>query len=257
MVRAAALPVRVPAPVVPSTALRVRARRLQGRPIATEERDIAAETGAFALEGEIGPLSCVSAGVLRRVAALLLPIAALLVSACSNSVDLSAGNEDLHPLLPGAPIGFDDLVTGTDVSAQYPHATFSSDPGCACQASDAAGMAASAPNYIFTYYTCPNGASASVFVDFDVPVHELSFKGVGVNGAAKVATLRVTNDEGVQTVDMVGQGDPTTPVQVDLTKFQHVTRLEIVDVNDDYGMGFDDFVFQPQSAGHDPEKAPK
>jgi hypothetical protein len=216
----------------------------------------AAEKAACALRGEIRPLSCVSADVLRDVTALLVPAAALLLGACSNSVDLAAGNEDVHPLAPGAPIGFDDLVTGTDVAGQYVHAAFSSDPGCACRASDAAGMAASPPNYLFTYYTCPNGANASVYVDFDLPVHGLSFKGVGVNNSTKVATLHVVTVEGAHSVDMVGQGDPTTPVLVDLSQFEHVTRLEIVDVDDPYGMGFDDFAFQVEAASHDSVTAP-
>jgi hypothetical protein len=178
----------------------------------------------------------------------ILPLAGLLLCACSNSVDLTASNEDLHPWAPGAPIGFDDLATGTDVTGQYPHATFSSDPGCSCQASDAAGIAASAPNYIFTYYTCPTGATASVYVDFDVPVHKLAFKGVGVNNDTKVATLRVVTASETHSVDMIGRGDPSTPMLVDLSEFEHVTRLEIVDVDDLYGMGFDDFVFEAEPA---------
>jgi hypothetical protein len=170
----------------------------------------------------------------------------LLACACTSAADLPAETENLHPSPPGGPIGFDDLVTGTDVTEQYPHATFSSDPGCTVRVSDYAGLAASAPNYVFTYYTCPNGATASVYVDFDVPVNGLSFKGVGVNDDGKVATLHVVTVSGMRTVEMKGQGDPTTPVLVDLSDYEGVTRLEIVDVNDLYGMGFDDFAFEPE-----------
>lgn len=237
--------------MVPAAPLDVRLHVLEGR-------DNTPENAVCGRGGEIRRRSCVSAGVLRRIA-LVLPLAALCLGAggCSNSVDVAAAGEDLRPWVPGTPVGFDDLRTGTDVTGQYPHATFSSDPGCACETSDAAGMAASAPNYVFTYYTCPTGATASVFVDFDVAVHDLSFKGVGVNNAVKVATIHVMTDDGVHTVDMVGQGDPTTPVLVDLSRFQHVTRLEIVDVNDPYGMGFDDFVFQAEAESHDSVPAGK
>ncbi len=177
------------------------------------------------------------------VAALALPVL-LACAGCTSAADVGSENTDLmHPQVAGAPIGFDDLVPGTDVTSQYAHATFSSDPGCSAQVSDYAGLAASLPNYLFTYETCAAGLTASVYVDFDVPVHALQFKGVGVNNATRVATLRVITTEGVETVEMTGQGDPTTPVLVDLSRYEHVLRLEIVDVSDPYGMGFDDFAF--------------
>jgi hypothetical protein len=179
-----------------------------------------------------------------RLLAVAVPL--LLACACTNASDLPGENGTLHSSPPGGPVGFDDLETGTDVTSQYGHATFSSDPGCTCRVSDYAGLAASPPNYVFTYYTCPNGATASVYVDFDVPVHRVAFKGVGVNNAAKVATVHVVTVEGTHSVDMIGQGDPATPVAVDLSDFEGVTRLEIVDVNDPYGMGFDDFAFEPE-----------
>jgi hypothetical protein len=158
-----------------------------------------------------------------------------------------AGGDDASQPTSYAPmsIGFDDLPTGTDVTNQYAvHATFSSDPGCACRASDDAGLAASPPNYVFTYYTCANGPTASVFVDFAKPVRKLSFKGIGVNDSTKVATLHIVTASGTQSVDMIGKGDYAVPVLVDLSQYDGVTRLEIVDVSDAYGMGFDDFAFE-------------
>jgi hypothetical protein len=145
---------------------------------------------------------------------------------------------------PGDPIGFDNVDTGTQVTRQYEHATFSSEAGCSCVVSDADGIAASQPNYIFTYYSCPSGPNAPVYVDFDQPVHKLSFKAVGVNNTGNVATLHVVTTSGSRTLPLVGQGDATVPVAVDLSGDEHVVRLEIVDVNDLYGMGFDDFAFE-------------
>jgi hypothetical protein len=157
---------------------------------------------------------------------------------------LGTDNDQLRPLQPGAPIGFDDVNTGVQVTQQYAHATFSSEPGCACLVSDAAGIAASKPNYLFTYYSCPSGVNAPAYVDFDKPVHNLAFKAVGVNSTGKVASLHVVTPSGTRDLPLVGQGDPTVPVTVDLSDHQRVQRLEIVDVNDPYGMGFDDFTFE-------------
>jgi hypothetical protein len=241
-------------------ALQGEERALQGveRPLQGVERPLQGvkralhdvEGGLQPVRREVWRAACVSMPVRRSLAAAVL----VLMCGCSNSVDLSGADQNLHPWQPGTPIGFDDLATGTDVTQQYPHATFSSDPGCSCQASDAAGIAASPPNYLFTYYTCPTGPTASVYVDFDVPVGKLSFKGVGVNDATKVATLHVVTVGGTYSVDMVGQGDPSTPVLVDLSRFQHVVRLEIVDVDDPWGMGFDDFAFDVDGVTSDATK---
>jgi hypothetical protein len=163
----------------------------------------------------------------------------------SSTGDASSSDTGTPTTWVPVAIGFDDLATGTDVTTQYAaHATFSSDPGCACRASSDAGLAASPPNYIFTYYTCATGPTASVFVDFPRPVRKVSFKGIGVNDASKVATIHVVTASGTQSVDLVGKGDYAVPVVVDLSSYQDVTRLEIVGVNDAYGMGFDDFAFE-------------
>jgi hypothetical protein len=159
--------------------------------------------------------------------------------------DFAQESGDLATVYQAVTINFDNVATGTNVTTQYSaHATFSSDPGCACQASSDAGLAASPPNYIFTFYTCPTGATASVFVDFAKPVRGLSFKGIGVNDTGKVATINVVTAAGKQSLDMMGQGNYAVPVKVDLSSFSDVTRLEIVHPNDFEGMGFDDFAFQ-------------
>lgn len=189
---------------------------------------------------------------------------ALLVGACSGdqapaddggsggggdggaAVDLAqpAGGDlavSYHPVT----LGFDDVATGTAVTNQYAaYATFSSDAGCSCRASSDAGLAASPPNYLFTFYTCPSGPTASVFVDFAKPVRGLSFKGIGINNTGKVATLHVVTAAGTQSMDLVGQGNVSKPVVVDLSSFTDVTRLEIVNVTDFEGLGVDDVAFE-------------
>lgn len=142
-------------------------------------------------------------------------------------------------------ISFDDVAEGTTILAQYAKwATFSSDPGCACSTTGSAGLAASSPSYLWTYYSCANGDAAAMNVAFTKPVRALRFKLVGVNGSGKVATARLLNRDGTKTTkDAIGKGDYATPVVVDLADATDITRLEIVDVNDAYGLGLDDLEF--------------
>lgn len=142
-------------------------------------------------------------------------------------------------------IGFDDVAAGTTITTQYAaFATFSTDAGCALTTSTSAGVAASKPNYVWTYYSCQSGASASYFADFTKPVRHVSFALVGVNSTQKCATARlVHSDKSVTTTDVVGKGNYAVPVVVDLASSTDVVRLEIVDVSDPYGLGLDDVAF--------------
>jgi len=141
-------------------------------------------------------------------------------------------------------IAFDDVDAGVRITDQYgKHATFSSDPGCGCDTSVSAGLAASAPNYLFTYYACPTGPTASIFVDFVRPVRNVRFTLVGVNSDAKVAEVRLARGaEAAETRDMIGLGNYTKPVTFQ-SEAEGVTRLEITRVNDAFGLGFDDLAF--------------
>jgi hypothetical protein len=146
--------------------------------------------------------------------------------------------------LPNVVIGFDDLAYDTVITNQYAtHATFSSDPGCACAARSDGGFAVSKPNFLFTYYSCTNGAHASVFVDFTKPVSNLSFKAIGVETNGKAATINAITSQGIKTSELTGHGDYNAPVTVDLSEYTGITRLEIVDVLEASGVGFDDFAF--------------
>jgi hypothetical protein len=141
-------------------------------------------------------------------------------------------------------LNFDELASGAAIADQYAQwATFSTDPGCAISATSSAGVAASQPNYLWTYYSCANGPSAPFFIDFAKPVKNPSFTLVGVNASQKVATLRLVKKDGSKvTKDVVGKGSYSVPVPVDTTETD-VVRIEIVDVNDAYGLGLDDVTF--------------
>jgi hypothetical protein len=140
--------------------------------------------------------------------------------------------------------GFDEVPGGTEIGKQYAQwVTLSTDPGCALSTSSSAGVASSQPNYVWTYYSCANGPSASIFLDFAKPTKNVSFTLVGVNGSQKVATARIVKKDGSKvTMDIIGKGSYTVPVVVTVAEVD-VARIEIVDVNDAYGLGFDDLAF--------------
>ena len=142
-------------------------------------------------------------------------------------------------------LSFDELPSGTNITCQYAAwLTLSTDPGCRISTSSSAGVAASKPNYLWTYNSCAKGDSASFFIDFAKPAQKISFALVGVNGSSKVATARIVRKDGTKTTkDIVGKGSYSTPVVVDVSSFTDVTRVEIVDVNDSYGLGLDDLEF--------------
>ncbi len=137
---------------------------------------------------------------------------------------------------------FDELAEGTTVTNQYATwATFSSDAGCSVSATSSAGVAASQPNYLWTYYSCATGPSASYFIDFAKPVRGFKVKIVGVNDTDRVATINlVKSDQSKTSHDVTGQGNYTVPVAVDLSSETDVVRVEIVNVNDSFGLGIDD-----------------
>ena len=82
-------------------------------------------------------------------------------------------------------------------------------------------------------------------VAFTKPVRGLRFKLVGVNGSGKVATARIVHAAGTKTTkDAIGKGNYATPVVVDLSDATDVTRLDLVDVDDAYGLGLDDLEFE-------------
>ncbi len=157
-------------------------------------------------------------------------------------VDAAMTHIDAPP--PATPISvsinFDDLHGNVTVATQYPSVTFSSDPGKAIKAmSGALGFGSSPPTFI-----CAYDCDASTFLAFARPVSGIKLNAVGVNDTGKVADVRVfVGGALAATESIVGLGHSGTPVHVDLSTYENVTRLEIVNVTDAGGIGMDDFAF--------------
>ena len=141
-------------------------------------------------------------------------------------------------------VDFDDLPSGTVVTNQYPNATFSSEPGYVNLAFSHTSSS-SAPNIICT---ATDGGSitctADTYIDFTPAVNGLTLMAVEVNNAGPQCQI-VVFEGGVQTavVDVVGPMVPNG--LVDLSAFSNVTRIEIVDIIDGAGIGWDDISLTP------------
>jgi hypothetical protein len=141
-------------------------------------------------------------------------------------------------------INFDNLANNTVVSNQYPQATFSSEPGFD-NVTTAQNLGTSLPNFLCTAVTaggltCTN----DTYVDFSNPVYNLSFLATGDDDVGVTAQVDVhVNGSYAATVNVVTDGIPSQPDLVDLSAYSNVTRIEIYNITDFAGLGWDDFTF--------------
>ncbi|MCB9791389.1 MAG: hypothetical protein H6741_01565 [Alphaproteobacteria bacterium] len=142
-------------------------------------------------------------------------------------------------------ISFDN-VSGA-VTTQYDElATFSSEEGHQLITTTAGGFAVSEPNFVCT---ATGGTSLNcdrdIYVDFTHPVRSVRIWAVGCNTDGVIARARLLDgDTLLGEEDLIGDGDDADPELIDLSAYSGVTRLEIVEVSDAYGLGFDDLSFE-------------
>jgi hypothetical protein len=151
-------------------------------------------------------------------------------------------------------IDFDDLGNGVVVTNQYAGVTFSSDPGFEVLTT-AQSLGSSTPNFICSGQGGSINCVSPIYVDFATGVSGLSFLQVGDNTPGDVGDVRVFSGATLLgTVDIMSDAAPFTPGLIDLGAFSNITRIEIVNITDAAGLGFDDFTFTV-GAGAIPEPA--
>lgn len=137
-------------------------------------------------------------------------------------------------------IGFDNLPNGTAVTNQYPQLTLSSATGVNNSTLNlASAFKSSVPNIL-----CTPGCDEPTYIDFTRPARDVKLKAVGVNDTARVFTVLV-HRQGlpVTRLEYTGQGLPYEPLVVDLSALGDITRVELVEITDTAGVGWDDFSF--------------
>ncbi len=162
----------------------------------------------------------------------------------------SSGAE--RPTYTRIELDFDELADGEVVTDQYAeYGVISSSPGCSFEVTSAAGTASSEPYYVFAYYSCDTAPNAPFYIDFAAPVRAPSITLAGVNNSGVVGTVRLLAEDGSVVVEeaAMGLGDPYEPVVLTFADASDITRLEVVDVDDSYGLGFDDLAFDFPDGG--------
>ena len=137
-------------------------------------------------------------------------------------------------------IDFDNLPNATAVTNQYPQLTLSSATGLNNSTLNlAATFKTSVPNIL-----CTPGCDEPTYIDFTRPARDVKFKAVGVNDTNQVFAVRV-HRQGlpVTRLEYTGQGLPYEPLLVDLSALGDITRVELVEITDTAGVGWDDFSF--------------
>jgi hypothetical protein len=138
-------------------------------------------------------------------------------------------------------IDFEDLPAGTILTDQYgAHASFSTD--------------SSSQVTVWNFYDFGTGqyiqtgltygfSGFPLYVDFAKPIRNLKFIMLGANSNSECAQLRIIHGGVTDTAPLVGYGSPTTPLSVDVSSYDQVTRIEIVNITDLDSLGFDAFHF--------------
>lgn len=153
------------------------------------------------------------------------------------------------PVMP-VTIDFDDQPGGSPAVPTdglfNPHARFSTASGATLLIFDGAGaFGGSVPNSMSAAVNTRTGPfDADIYVDFTVPVQGLSFKVLADNDRGPIAKLRFFHGGGLSgMLDVIGNANITTPIAIDLSAYADVTRVELYEITDAFGLGVDDFAF--------------
>ncbi len=133
-------------------------------------------------------------------------------------------------------------VSGTALGNQYAQwGSFTSDPP-----NEVVVLGPTFANSV-SDWVCPslgNDCSNDLFVDFTAPVTNVGFIVTLAHGDARVVTARLLNgDTVIVEQDIQGTGSYVDVIEVELSNSQPATRLELVDIDDYYGIGYDDLHF--------------
>lgn len=151
-------------------------------------------------------------------------------------------------------INFDTLSAGNVVTNQYAGlgVTFSAETGSQVIVT-AQNLGSSLPNFICSGVNGSINCVDDIYVDFATAISGLTFLSIGANNVGDVGDVRIfAGLLLLGTADIIANGTPNSPDLIDLTAFSGITRIEISNVTDLVGLGFDDFRFTSSSAVPEP-----
>lgn len=159
----------------------------------------------------------------------------------STDSGTSEGSTSTGPAFEDIPvtISFDEFESGVDITDQYGEfVVFSSIPGSTNRTRASGAVASSEPRFICTTSSL---CREDTYLDFTHPVSNISFAIVGQCSGTFKARIYVDGVEHA-TVPMQASGCDG-PEIFELPEYQDVTRLELIEIDDGSGVGWDDFSF--------------
>lgn len=166
-----------------------------------------------------------------------------LVSAMLSTTAL--GGSDSQDVI----IDFDDLLGGlppVETDGLFSElATFSTNDNNILMIFAGAGfVGGSGPNTLAAgISTTADNYNGNIYVDFTYESNNLTLDILSDNDSGNVAMLNIHHAGGLSFMDVVGNGDFTDPIAMDLTMFTDVTRIELVGINDEFGLTMDNLSF--------------
>ncbi|MEZ6162930.1 MAG: hypothetical protein R3B67_00665 [Phycisphaerales bacterium] len=171
---------------------------------------------------------------------------ALAASAAIAVVTLSA-NAGIYQTVT---VDFDDQPGGFNPPAVTdglfsPFVTFSTQANHVLLIFNGAGfVGGSNPNTL----TAAESISASdfnsdIYMDFTDAAQNVSLDILSDNDSGVIAAINVFHAGGMSTVDIVGNGNFSDAIPTDLSSFVDVTRIELVDITDEFGLSIDNLTF--------------
>jgi len=146
-------------------------------------------------------------------------------------------------------IGFDDVPSGTVISNQFPPAVFSTTSQWYLLAHSQFAYGSSFPNILdHGPVVYPHGY-VPLYVDFTAPVNNLKFYILAVDdnrpGIAQINIFQNRRTTPSATRSINGFGNAYVPIPIDLggAGYDNITRIEVFNITDVNGIGYDDFSF--------------
>jgi hypothetical protein len=167
----------------------------------------------------------------------------LLISLGMTTAAVSAG------LTQDIIVDFDDQIGGipgvvTD-GMFSDHVTFSTNDFHSMVIFAGAGVVGGTNPNSLTSVDVANGSlfNGDIYMDFTVAANNVSLDILADNEAGIIAGLLVSHSGGDSMVDVIGNGDFSDSVFMDLSSFMDITRIELVDITDEFGLGIDNLNF--------------
>jgi len=146
-------------------------------------------------------------------------------------------------------IDFDDQAGGLPpvvTDGQFSeHATFSTEDNHVLLIFAGAGFVDGSPPNTLTAAETPTSSiyDSDIYIDFTTAVQNLTMDVLSDNDSGVIGAINVFHAGGSSTIDVIGNGDFADGIAMDLSSYIDVTRVELVNITDEFGLAIDNLVF--------------